>query len=257
MSPALSRSTCTSHSAKKSATIADATPGLQAGGTGWDPISTYHREIESVAALLPAGTEISRFPRWRQPNAIAPTDFVRLIDALTIHFGLTDPVYSIELDPRTMTRNWAEALHLVGVERASLGLQTFAKHCQERIGRVQSEDMILQTTDWLREAGVTSLNYDLMYGLPGQTSDDLHDSLSRTRVLGADRIALFGYAHVPHIVPRQRAIDATGLPDQAQRFAMAAEGYAYLVTHGYTPVGFDHFAIPGKDALAARPFRVN
>ena len=215
-------------------------------------LDALHREIESVAALLPAGTEISRVSfGGGSPNAIAPTDFVRLVDALTIHFGLTDPVYSIELDPRTMTRDWAEALHLVGVERASLGVQTFAKHCQERIGRVQSEDMILQTTDWLREAGVTSLNYDLMYGLPGQTRDDLHDSLGRTRVLGADRVALFGYAHVPHIVPRQRAIDATGLPDQAERFAMAAEGYAYLVTHGYTPVGFDHFAKPGKDPLAS------
>ncbi|WJY19987.1 radical SAM protein [Alteriqipengyuania flavescens] len=215
-------------------------------------LDALHRDIESVAALLPAGTEISRVSLGGgSPNAIAPTDFVRLVDALTIQFGLTDPAYSIELDPRTMTRDWAEALCLVGVDRASLGVQTFARHCQERIGRVQSEDMIVQTTDWLREAGVTSLNYDLMYGLPGQTRDDLHDSLSRTRVLGADRIALFGYAHVPHIVPRQRAIDATGLPDQAERFAMAAEGYAYLVTHGYTPVGFDHFAIPGKDAVAS------
>ncbi len=215
-------------------------------------LDALHREIETVAALLPAEIKVSRVSfGGGSPNAIAPTDFVRLVDALTIHFGLSDPVYSIELDPRTMTRDWAEALGSVGVERASLGVQTFASHCQERIGRVQSEDLILQTTDWLREAGVMSLNYDLMYGLPAQTREDLHDSLSRTRVLGADRIALFGYAHVPHIVPRQRAIDATGLPDQAERFAMAAEGYAYLVTHGYTPVGFDHFAKPGKDPLAS------
>lgn len=215
-------------------------------------LDALHREIETVAGLLPAQTKISRVSfGGGSPNAIAPTDFVRLIDALTINFELSSPVYSIELDPRTMTRDWAEALRLVGVERASLGVQTFATHCQERIGRVQPEDLILQTTDWLREAGVTSLNYDLMYGLPGQSRHDLHDSLSRTRVLGADRIALFGYAHVPHIVPRQRAIDASGLPDQAERFAMAAEGYAYLVTHGYTPVGFDHFAKPGRDPLAS------
>jgi len=90
-----------------------------------------------------------------------------------------------------------------------------------------------------------------MYGLPGQSKADLRGSLQRTRVLGADRVALFGYAHVPHIVPRQRAIDATQLPDQRERFRMADFGYGYFVTHGYTPVGFDHFAAPGRDPLAS------
>ena len=102
----------------------------------------------------------------------------------------------------------------------------------------------------LRNAGVTSLNFDLMYGLPGQTRDDLLDTLQRTRVLGADRVALFGYAHVPHIVPRQRMIEDTDLPGQAERFTMAGLGYSYLATHGYLPVGFDHFARPGGDPLA-------
>jgi len=214
-------------------------------------LAALHREIETVAALLPAGTRVGRVAfGGGSPNAIAPSDFMHLVEALATRFDLTDPVYSIELDPRTMTREWASTLETVGVERASLGVQTFAAHCQQRIGRVQSEDLIVRTTDWLREAGVSSLNFDLMYGLPGQSREDLLDSLHRTRVLGADRIALFGYAHVPHIVPRQRAIDASDMPDQAERFAMAALGYGYLVTHGYTPVGFDHFALPGGDPLA-------
>lgn len=214
-------------------------------------LDALHREIETVSRLLPSGAKIGRVAfGGGSPNAIDPTDFVRLVDALTISFGLTNPIYSIELDPRTMTEEWASVIEAVGIERASLGVQTFAAHCQKRIGRVQPEQLILRTTDWLREAGVGSLNFDLMYGLPGQTRGDLLDSLQRTRVLGADRIALFGYAHVPHIVPRQKAIDAAGLPDQAERFAMAQLGYSYLVTHGYTPVGFDHFAKPGGDPLA-------
>jgi len=214
-------------------------------------LEALHREMATVAALLPAGTRVGRIAfGGGSPNAIAPSDFMRLIDALANRFDLIDPTYSIELDPRTMTRDWAMALKSVGVERASLGVQTFAAHCQQRIGRIQSEDLIVRTTDWLREAGVTSLNFDLMYGLPGHSRDDLLDSLHRTRVLGADRIALFGYAHVPHIVPRQRAIDASDMPDQEERFAMAALGYGYLVTHGYTPVGFDHFAKPGGEPLA-------
>lgn len=215
-------------------------------------LDALHREIETVSGALPAGTRVRRVAfGGGSPNAVAPTDFVRLVDALTIRFGLVDPAYSIELDPRTMSREWAEVIASVGITRASLGVQTFASHCQERIGRVQDEALIVETTDLLREAGVTSLNFDLMYGLPGQSHDDLMDSLQRTRVLGAERIALFGYAHVPHIVPRQKAIDASDLPDQATRFAMAAAGYAYLVTHGYAAVGFDHFARPGGDPLAA------
>lgn len=214
-------------------------------------LDALHREIDTVSALLPANTRIGRVAfGGGSPNAIDPTDFVRLVDALTIRFGLTDPIYSIELDPRTMTEGWASVIKAVGIRRASLGVQTFAAHCQERIGRVQPEQLILQTTDWLREAGVGSLNFDLMYGLPGQTRADLLDSLQRTRVLGADRIALFGYAHVPHIVPRQKAIDAANLPDQSERFAMAELGFGYFVTHGYVPVGFDHFAKPGGDPLA-------
>jgi oxygen-independent coproporphyrinogen-3 oxidase len=206
-------------------------------------LSALHREIALVAALLPRGSKVRRVAfGGGSPNAIAAIDFIRLVDSLYVAFGLTDPVFSIELDPRTMNRDWAQALARVGITRASLGVQTFAHHCQQAIGRVQPEDTIVETVDILREAGVSSLNFDLMYGLPGQTREDLLDTLQRTRVLGADRVALFGYAHVPHVIPRQRAIDASLLPDQAERFAMAGLGYDYLVTHGYVPVGFDHFA---------------
>ncbi len=215
-------------------------------------LHALHREIETVAALLPKGTRVRRVAfGGGSPNAIAPVEFLRLVDALTIQFDMDAPDFSIELDPRTMSREWAQVLGAVGVERASLGVQTFAQHCQQAIGREQPEELIVQTVDWLREAGVSSLNFDLMYGLPGQTLDDLEDTMHRTRVLGADRVALFGYAHVPHIVARQRAIDASNLPDRDARFAMAAAGFGYFLTHGYLPVGFDHFAKAGGDPLAS------
>ncbi|WP_369025719.1 radical SAM protein [Qipengyuania sp. RANM35] len=214
-------------------------------------LAALHTEIETVASLLPRGVRVGRVAfGGGSPNAISPGEFAILTDRLADHFDLSDPVISVELDPRTMSRDWAAALGAAGVTRASLGVQTFAPHCQTAIGREQSEDTILRTVDWLREAGVTSLNFDLMYGLPGQDMHDLEDTLHRTRVLSADRIALFGYAHVPHIVPRQKAIDATKLPGQRERFDMAAFGFSYLVTHGYAPVGFDHFARPGSDPLA-------
>ena len=213
-------------------------------------------EIDTVAGLLPAQARVRRVSfGGGSPNALAPQAFLELAETLWSRFGIGDAIVSVELDPRSLTPQWARAIESLGVERASLGVQTFAPHCQAAVGRIQSEDLIVRSVDLLREAGVTSLNFDLMYGLPHQTRDDLLDTLHRTRVLAADRVALFGYAHVPHIVPRQRAIDGDALPDQAERFAMAGMGYSYLCTHGYTPVGFDHFARPGGDPLASAALR--
>lgn len=219
-----------------------------------DRVSSYldalHREITLVSEHLPNAAKVTRIAfGGGSPNGIPPIDFVRLVDALTLQFAASRPVISIELDPRTMGPDWAAVIGAVQIERASLGVQTFAPALQEAIGRVQPVQMIEDTTAMLRAAGVGSLNYDLMYGLPGQTMADLEDSLRRSVTLGADRIALFGYAHVPHLIARQRKIDDSALPDAETRFRMAAFGYEYLLSEGYVPIGFDHFALPG-DTLA-------
>lgn len=213
-------------------------------------LDALHREIALVSALLPQDARVKRIAfGGGSPNAIAPLDFVRLMDALVVNFSLADPVISVELDPRTLTEDWGAVLAGVGATHASLGVQTFAPHLQQAIGRVQPLEMIAGSVQLLRSAGIRSLNFDLMYGLPGQSRTDLADSLLLTTEFGADRIALFGYAHVPHLIPRQRQIDASALPGQEERFAMAEFGYRKLVETGYEPVGFDHFALPG-DALA-------
>ncbi|NVE93456.1 oxygen-independent coproporphyrinogen III oxidase [Altererythrobacter lutimaris] len=214
-------------------------------------LSALHQEIALVASLIPQGTPIKRISfGGGSPNAIRPDEFLQLLEALYHYFDCSSPELSIELDPRTMSKEWGDAIKVAGISRASLGVQTFAGHCQKVIGRVQDDALIHQTVDWLRNADVTSLNFDLMYGLPQQTRGDLQDSLSRSVEIGADRIALFGYAHVPHIVPRQRAIDPTGMPNQRERFAMAQLGFEYLISRDYAPVGFDHFAKRGSDPLA-------
>lgn len=217
-------------------------------------LDALHREIALVGERLNQGCRIRRIAfGGGSPNAIEPGEFREILDLIGANFQLDEPVISIELDPRTMSAEWADAIAEAGVERASLGVQTFAPHCQKAIGRVQSEAQIRQTLEWLREAGVTSINFDLMYGLPEQTSEDLRDTLERAVAMHADRIALFGYAHVPHVVPRQRAIDAGALPDAGARFEMAALGYDLLKSAGYAEVGFDHFAKPDDPlALATR-----
>lgn len=207
-------------------------------------------EIELVAAHLAGRGRIARIA-WGggSPNALAPGAFDRLNDRLLDAFNDVGAVASIEVDPRGFDRAWAASIARNHIGRVSLGVQTFAPHIQAAIGRVQPEADIARTVRLLREAGVESINFDLMYGLPGQSTADLVDTLDRAIAMGPDRLAVFGYAHVPHLLPRQRRIDASALPSPRERFAQAGIAHEVLTAAGYQPIGFDHFARPG-DAIA-------
>lgn len=213
-------------------------------------LDALDQEVDLVAGLLPKGTPIGRIAfGGGSPNAIAPLAFVRLLDRVMTAFGAAAPDISVEIDPRGLSQEWVRVLGATGVTHVSMGVQTLNGDIQARIGRVQPQAMIAGATADLREIGVRSINFDLMYGLPGQSLSDLTETLDATIAMVPDRIALFGYAHVPHLLPRQRRIDASALPDQATRFAMAAAGFERLSAAGYVPVGFDHFALP-SDGLA-------
>lgn len=207
-------------------------------------------ELHTVAAHLNGRGRVSRIAfGGGSPNALSPDDFGRLCDALHMAFRTADPVLSIELDPRSFTADWARVLGRQSVTRASLGVQTFDPAIQARIGRTQPRELIVDTVRALRANGVGSINFDLMYGLPGQDRAVLEATLDETLKLAPERIALFGYAHVPHLLPRQRRIQADHLPGQDERFAMAQLGHERLVAAGYEAIGFDHFALP-HDAIA-------
>jgi oxygen-independent coproporphyrinogen-3 oxidase len=213
-------------------------------------LEALHHEIELVGERLPTTARVRRIAfGGGSPNAVSATSFVRLMLALTQSLPLADPVISVELDPRTLGRSWVSALARIGVTRASLGVQTFEPALQAAIGREQPTALIERCTGWLRDAGITSLNFDLMYGLPGQNEAMLETTLAQSVAFAPDRIALFGYAHVPQLIPRQRQIDAGALPGTLARFRMAALGQARLASEGYLAVGFDHFALP-RDPLA-------
>jgi oxygen-independent coproporphyrinogen-3 oxidase len=213
-------------------------------------VQRLREEIAIVAATIGRRARVSRIA-WGggSPNALDPDQFLGLADAVATAFDTRDAVTSVEVDPRGFTRDWADALAVRDVSRVSLGVQTFSPAIQAAIGRVQPEESIVETVAMLRAAGVDSINFDLMYGLPGQGERDLHDSIDRTLALSADRAAVFGYAHVPHLIPRQRRIQASDLPDAEARFRAAELAYRRFAGAGYLPVGFDHFARPG-DALA-------
>ena len=215
-----------------------------------DYLAALHAEIALVAKRLGGRGRIGRIAfGGGSPNAIAPVELVRLIDRLQTIFDAGQPDISIEIDPRGFTAEWALVLAASNVTRVSLGVQTFAPHIQKAIGRIQPLAEIERTVAALRLRGIEAINFDLMYGLPNQSLDDLDATLDETIRLAPSRVALFGYAHLPDMIPRQRRIDATGLPDQRLRFDQAARGHERLTEAGYVPIGFDHFALPG-DPLA-------
>ena len=210
------------------------------------------QEIELVAEMLEGRGSVVRIAfGGGSPNAIAPGQFEELVGRLRSAFSVrSGAILSVEIDPRGFDAGFATALARAGVSRASLGVQTFDSRVQAAIGRIQPRETIEQAVRLLREAGIASLNFDLMYGLPLQDEAVLSESIDLSHALGADRMAVFGYAHVPHLVPRQRQIDASLLPDPKARFDHARLAHDTLVGRGWIAVGFDHFARP-EDPLAA------
>ena len=120
---------------------------------------------------------------------------------------------------------------------------------QQAIGRVQPFETVAAAVAMLRAAGIANLNFELMYGRPNQSHQSLHDTILRADALRPDRIALFGYAHVPWFKPHQRLIDEAALPGATERLAQAEIARGTLLALGYVPVGLDHFARP-QDSLA-------
>ncbi len=133
--------------------------------------------------------------------------------------------------------------------RASIGVQDFSPQVQEAINRPQTFDETRRVVEALRNSGVRSLNIDALYGLPRQTRERLQDTIEKVIALSPDRIALFGYAHVPWMKKHQRLIDESELPGPAERMAQAASAGAQIAAAGYRRIGIDHFARP-SDSLA-------
>lgn len=211
-------------------------------------------EIGLMGELVTSRHQVKRIAfGGGSPNAIAADTFVHVIEALRSSFNITGSEISVELDPRDFSAEWAATLGTTGVSHASMGVQTFSPTVQEVIGRVQPHEMIVEAMKQLRSNGVQSINFDMMYGLPGQTGMDLSDSLNTATELAPERIALFGYAHLPQRIARQRQMDTSIMANQTQRFAMSQMGYRTLVNAGYDAIGFDHFALPDDPmAIAAR-----
>ncbi len=219
------------------------------------PIAAYvellEREISLVGRLLarPAVTQI----HWGggTPTTLSPRDLLRVTAALRANFTITPATETaIEIDPRSLTREHIAALADIGVRRASLGVQDFEGRVQQAIRRVQSFEQTARAADGLREAGITGINLDLMYGLPHQTAATIAKTAQQALALEPDRMALFGYAHVPWMKRHQKLIPDDALPGSAERFEQSCTAAEIFVGAGYRRIGLDHFAT-SADPLAA------
>ncbi len=230
----------------------------------YDPIATYTqtliREIELVAQVLPPRMNV-RHIHWGggTPTAMSPDDMLRVNETLHKHFEIVKGAeIAVELDPRTFKRNSAAALKRIGCNRASLGVQELDGKVQAAINRIQPLSTIEESAELLREHGVTALNFDLMYGLPYQTAAALKTTVEQSVTLKPDRIALFGYAHVPWMAKNQRMIPEEALPTPLSRFEQSKVAGDALAEQGYERIGLDHFANPGDSlAIAAREGRLH
>ena len=162
---------------------------------------------------------------------------------------LDDAEIAIESDPRTITPQMIAQIGMSGFTRASFGVQEFDPVVQLAINRVQPPKMVQNCVRDLRRAGVSGINFDLIYGLPHQTVDKLMKTIDLCVDMVPERIALFGYAHVPWMAKKQRLIDESALPGPDARLAQADAAAKALTAAGYVPIGLDHFARPA-DAMA-------
>ncbi|WP_296819689.1 oxygen-independent coproporphyrinogen III oxidase [Brevundimonas sp.] len=184
------------------------------------------------------------------PNSLSAGDFRKLLQHVRCSLGIGQGAeVAIELDPTYCTESFAEACGVAGVSRASLGAQTFDPEVQARINRPQPYEVVQNAIASLRGAGVLRVNIDLMYGLPGQREESVEQSARQAAELRPDRIAVFGYAHVPWLKKHQRMIASNELPDTAARWTQAEVIDETLFAAGYVRIGMDHYAWP-NDPLA-------
>ncbi len=183
------------------------------------------------------------------PTYLSNADLGRILASVNGSFGLAPGAeIALESDPRGITRDRAFGLAAMGFNRISFGVQDFALPVQMKINRLQTYGLVAHVTALLREAGFTSINFDLMYGLPAQTVGSVRQTAKQAAALRPNRISVFGYAHVPWFKKHQCMISDAELPGVSERYEQATAIAEELGAAGYIAIGLDHFALP-DDAL--------
>ena len=218
-------------------------------------LETLNAEVAAVGRLIGGrGRVVAMHLGGGSPSMLLPEDFHRLAASLRGSFNV-DPEaeFSIEIDPNDMNEARYDALAAVGINRISLGVQDFNPDVQAAINRLQTFEQTKAVVDAMRARGVGSVNLDVLYGLPHQTVQTVEATVDQALSLSPDRMAIFGYAHVPWLKTHQKMIDEAALPGIEARYEQSMAAAERIVAHGYQAIGFDHFAKPSDSlAIAAR-----
>lgn len=216
-------------------------------------------EIRLAASLFdPARELVQLHLGGGTPNFLGAATLARLIAGVGRAFRLSqaaDRDFSIELDPRSLPEPpdvYAATLARLGFNRASLGVQDFDPKVQQAVNRLQSVEQTLELIDACRDQGFRSINVDLIYGLPRQTPEKFGSTLRTVVSARPDRVAVYGYAHLPSLFKAQRRIEAGDLPDGAGRLELLCLAIDELSAAGYRYIGMDHFALPDDELVRAQ-----
>ncbi|AUM73517.1 oxygen-independent coproporphyrinogen III oxidase [Paracoccus jeotgali] len=220
-----------------------------------DPVRAYAEvlltEIAQLRDRLAPGIELSRL-HWGggTPTLMPPEMMRRVAGAIFDAFPLAEGAeFSVEIDPNEIDEARLDALAEAGLTRASIGVQDFDPEIQKTIGREQSFELTAQAVEMIRVHDIASVNADILFGLPHQDSVRISDSVQKLLALSPDRVALYGYAHVPWMAKRQVMIPSDALPSPEARLGLFNTARDLFLADGYDEIGIDHFARPG-DGLA-------
>lgn len=213
-------------------------------------------EARLIARLFdPAREVIQLHLGGGTPNFLGPNTLTQLIEGLRSAFRLSSAAgrdFSIELDPRSVPDEYVPTLARLGFNRVSLGVQDFDPEVQRAVNRIQSVEQTLNLIDACRDHGFRSVNVDLIYGLPRQTLEGFRRTLRTVTSARPDRLAVYGYAHLPQLFKTQRHIDEAALPRPDTRLRLLQLAIEELSASGYRYIGMDHFALPDDELVRAQ-----
>lgn len=214
-------------------------------------VETLKAEIALLAAALPGGVELARLHWGGGTPTMMPAESIAALARAILRMAPLAPggEFSVEIDPNEIDGPRLDALAAAGLSRASIGIQDFEPDIQRIIGRDQSYEVTRAAAEAIRARGVRSLNADILYGLPDQTPRRIADSVQKLLTLSPDRVALYGYAHVPWMARRQTMIPSDAIPRPEDRLKLFETARRLFVWDGYEEIGIDHFARP-EDGLA-------
>jgi len=223
-------------------------------------IKYLEKELALLAPLLQGDRRIVQL-HWGggTPTFLARAEMAELWEALKRHFELAPGCESsLEVDPRRVEPGTMSFLAGLGFNRLSVGVQDFDPEVQKAVHRIQSEEVTRRVIDEARASGFRSVNMDLIYGLPKQTLESFGRTLDRTIAIAPDRIALYSYAHLPHVFMPQRRIAQADLPAAEVKLQILTTAIERLTGAGYVYIGMDHFARPDDElAVAQRQGRLH